>query len=255
MYMYRELKADVRKDLPPKLYSTIRVPMTDTQEKLYKQMEKEMIMHVQQEMGEGKTLDSLVIAPNMLAQQMRLRQICLNPALIGGPNNSAKLSALEELLENFMEENRQVLVFTMFRQMIPYIEHILEKQDIPYDKIVGGMKLQELKEVEERFRAGKSRIIVGTIQAMGEGLNLQEASVAIFMDQDWVPATNSQAEDRIHRGDISESPYIIKLYHPDTVESDILLACKLKEKIANRTIGQVEMYRSMLSRHGLLREE
>lgn len=247
-YMYRELKKDVRPQLPDKLYTDIRVPMKEVQRNTYEKMEKELVMMVEQETTKGTQWEELFRVPNVLAQQTRLRQICLSPALLEGTNASGKMEVLAELLEDYTMKGHQILVFSMFRRFIEMVEGIVQDLSIPYGKIVGGMSLSQYKKVQVNLNAKDIKVVLGTTQAMGEGLNLQSASVVIFTDLSWVPAENKQAEDRVHRGEITLPPEIIRLYHKDTIEEDIMAVLRDKEVIAHKTIGQVEVLRKLMQR-------
>ena len=63
--------------------------------------------------------------------------------------------------------------------------------------------------------------MVGTIDAMGEGLNLQWAKNAVFIDSHWSTIKMTQAVDRIHRIDIKESKNIYLLW--STPEDKLVL--------------------------------
>ncbi len=244
-YMFRVTKKEAMPDLPDKLYSTIRLKMKPRQETIYAKMEQDFIILVEKLLENGEKLESVLTAPNVVAQIMRLRQICLTPALLGSKGPSAKMEALSEIIDDLQD---QAIIYSCFRQFIVFIEKTLQHQGIPYATIVGGQSSKERDDAVKALNDGKVRVILGTVQAMGEGLNLQSATTAIFTDIDWVPAVNEQAEDRIHRGTIKESPTIVRLYHPGTVESDIMGVNSRKEKIVGETTGQVEAIREMLLR-------
>ena len=248
-FMYRKTKKEVM-DLPDKIQSVIKIPMTAPQEKNYTQMEKEFMVLLKQEIEEGKTYEHILRAPNVISQMMRLRQLCLTPALLGGTDKAGKMDTLYELLEDMRDQQGQVIIYSCFRQFLTYIEIILKNLEIKYDLIVGGQQSKDRDNVVRRLNSGDIQVVLGTIHSMGEGLNLQAASTAIFTDIDWVPAVNEQAEDRIHRGLIKESPTIIHLLHPNTIESDIRAACLRKDKIVGETAGQVEVLREMILRRG-----
>ena len=245
-FMYRVTKKEAMPQLPDKYYQDYRLVMVPKQHKLYAQMEQEFLISIEKQLEDGNKLETILRAPNVAAQLIRLRQICLTPEILGGPPESAKLEALKEIIEDL---DGSFIIFTCFRKFIPYIQELLDSMDIPYGEIVGGQPSWERAEAERDLNSGKVRAIIGTIQSMGEGLNLQAASTAIFCDIDWVPAVNYQAEDRIHRGSITESPTIIRLFHPGTVEADIRSTCRRKGKIIEETTGQVEVIRQMLLRN------
>lgn len=244
-YMYRVTKKEVMPDLPDKIYSTLRLEMTPKQSKVYEQMEKEFVLMVESMLEGEKKLEKVLTAPNVVSQMMRLRQICLAPAVLGSQAPSSKLLALQDIVEDL---SGQAIVYSCFKQFLGFVEKILQEREIPYALITGDQSSMERNNAVEKLNSGDIQLILGTVQAMGEGLNLQAASTAIFADIDWVPAVNEQAEDRIHRGVIKESPTILRLYHPDTVESDILAVNKRKDRVIGETTGQVEVIREMLLR-------
>jgi len=61
------------------------------------------------------------------------------------------------------------------------------------------------------FTSCRKRLLVGTIAAMGEGLNLQGEKTVVFLDQEWSQTKMQQAVDRVHRVDIKEPKNIIYL--------------------------------------------
>ena len=250
VYMYRLTKDEVLPGLPPKIYRNITIPLLPEQQKLYSEMEAEALVVFREMIDGGATLQQIVSAPNTVAQLIRLRQIALSPELIGGPAVSAKLDVIEDLIEDCMAEEEKVLVFSYFRGFIDLVGKLLTKMNVPYMEIVGGQTSKERYKAQQALTDGEVPIIIGTAQSMGEGMNLQAASTAIFCDLDWVPANNLQAEDRIHRGDIKKSPNIIRLYHPDTVEADVWATCLRKEGVIDETIGTAEVIRNMMLRRG-----
>ena len=250
VYMYKLTKDEVLKELPPKIYNDMSIPMNDKQAKIYKEMEDKMMVYFKQEEEAGTDMSRLITAPNTVSQIIRLRQICLSPALLGGPEDSAKLDLLYDLLKDLLESEEKVIIFSYFRGFINQVASMLDHIAVPYGQIVGGQSSSDRYKVQQELTDGKIPIVIGTAQSMGEGMNLQAASTAIFCDIDWVPANNEQAEDRIHRGAIKTSPNIIRLKHPDTIETDIWATCRRKEEIKDRAIGSVETIRNMILRRG-----
>ncbi len=248
VYMYKLTKEEVMKDLPPKIYHDVKLPMTVEQQGIYEEMEKELLVMFEKELEDGKTESQIISAPNTVAQLIRLRQIALSPELIGGPEESAKLNHLNEIVEDILAEGEKLLIFSYFRGFIELVAQMLDYKGLPYGMIVGGQKSSERHLIQQRLTEGDLPIVIGTAQSMGEGMNLQAAGTAIFTDIDWVPANNEQAEDRIHRGRLVRSPNIIRLYHPNTVETDIWATCRRKEGIIDEAVGSAETIRNLLLR-------
>jgi len=222
--------------------------MLDDQLEVYQQMEKDLCVYIENETEAGTSIEQLISAPNTVAQLIRLRQICLSPALIQSQAGSAKIEHLQDLLCDLHDQQEKVVIFTYFRGFLMLIEQVLDNLGIKYGTIVGGQTAQARYDVQQKLTDGTYSMVVGTAQSMGEGMNLDAAGTAIFTDIDWVPANNEQAEDRLHRGTTKTSPNIIRLIHPGTVESDIWLTCSRKEKVINETIGSAEVIRQMILR-------
>lgn len=251
IYMYRLTQEDVYDELPETIYTNMRLPFEPEQDKIYKEMEKELLVAFEKEIEDGKTISQIVSAPNTIAQIMRLRQICLSPVLIGGPAKSAKLALLEEIVEDLLAQDEKFIIFSYFREFVKLIGSLLDHRGLNYGEIVGGQSSNDRHKVQQDFTNGEFNIIIGTAQSMGEGMNLQAAGTAIFTDLDWVPANNEQAEHRIgHRGGVKkEAPKIIRLYHPGTIEADIWSTCQRKEQVIDQSIGSAETIRNMILRN------
>lgn len=246
-YMFRKTKSEVMPQLPDKIYNDIKIPMLPAQQKAYEKMEKDFVFAVEKELKSGETIEQAVFAQNVVSQITRLRQICLAPAILESKAKSAKLEALWDIFEDVQQEG--FILYSCFRGFLTLAAEVLDSMEIPYGYIVGGQPTEKSREVELGLNDGSLKGVLATVQ-MGEGLNLQAARTVVFADIDWVPAVNEQAEDRVHRGEITESPTIIRLYHPGTVDADVRAACRRKEKIVNETVGRVETVRNILTRHG-----
>lgn len=64
-------------------------------------------------------------------------------------------------------------------------------------------------------------VLLVSIRAGGEGLNLTSSSVVVFLDEDWNPQVMRQAEARVHRIGQKHPVSIFKLYSRGTVEEQI----------------------------------
>jgi SWI/SNF-related matrix-associated actin-dependent regulator 1 of chromatin subfamily A len=68
---------------------------------------------------------------------------------------------------------------------------------VPY--IDGDTPMIKREEMFRQFQCGRSQVIIGNIQAMGRGVNLQKATRIIFVEFAWTDETNKQAEKRASR--------------------------------------------------------
>lgn len=173
-------RSEVMQWVPPKQYQTVSLEMSAKQKKAYDEM-----MHL------FTVEDAGIDAPSVLAQLTRLRQICLAPSLLGIDAPSAKEQFILEWLANNPQES--VIIFSNFSSYLVQLQKKLKGSRL----IVGETSKKDRQQAVNHFQAGKTNIILANIEAAGTGLTLDKASTVIFLDRNYVPANNIQAEDRI----------------------------------------------------------
>lgn len=141
-----------------------------------------------------KTLDGVdieaAVAASRAGNPTAFRQVSRARAALA----TAKIPALLELVEQCEDAGEPVLVFSAHVKPC----EVLGKRE-GWATITGATSPEERTTIEERFQRGELRGIAGTIDACGVAITLTRANRAIFIDQEWNPALNSQAEDRIYR--------------------------------------------------------
>lgn len=235
--MIRNKKEDVLKDLPPKTYKAIELDMLPEQQRIYNEMEEDMVTWID---GEPKKV------ANDLGKMIRLQQIALSPALIDGPDKSTKTTALLDLLE---DTTGKVVVFSWFKGYIKLLEKTLKDKGYGVVTVHGEKSTKERGKAQDRFwKDDKVKVFLGTIGAAGEGVNLQCASTLVFMDKSWVPSDNRQAEDRIHRKGQKGNATIISFIARNSIDVDKELALADKERIINKVMSMEETAKNLLKR-------
>ena len=187
-YMIRRTKEEVAPALPEKILIEEHVAMTEKQQAIYDQLKKSTDIEVQVE-------DKTLLIQNVLALITKLQQVSSFPPLLGLSADSGKMNWLKDFLDDHKGE--PTVIFTRFRNSAIHLADTLG-----CGLIIGG----------ERREVGDTGLLVGTIDAMGEGLNLQWAKHAIFIDSHWSTIKMTQAIDRIHRIDIKEPKNIYLLW-------------------------------------------
>lgn len=227
--MIRRRKNDVLKELPPKIYQKYPVNLEGKQLLMYKQMEKDAIAIF----NDG----DVIAAPVVIAQITRLRQIAISTELLGEEQaTSAKFEALTGIIEENIED-RKIVVFSQFRRAIELYGEILTKKGIKWVAVTGKQNNDQKIAATQQFQEDKeTRVMLSTIQAGGLGLTWTAAEMVIFLDKHWTPATNMQAEDRLHRIGQKSSVQVISLVAKDTVEDWIESLLESKQDIFDRVI-------------------
>jgi len=186
---YRSRKKEEVLDLPPLSYADVPVLIHGAQEKLYMQLVRDSY---------AELVGKEIILENVLVKFVRLQQCALDPSLMSQdlsifPLNQvpAKVSWLEEWLSDHPTE--PVVIVSRFRT---FVEKWL-RDLAPKATIVGGMSQKDIKAVLKIFeRTGR---LVGSLDAVKEGLNLQRASTLIVTDGSWSVTAEYQLSQRIHR--------------------------------------------------------
>lgn len=177
-FTFARTKLEVAPDLPPNIEKVVHIQLTGPQATLYRRIQSANDIIV-----EDPTLDASIMVGNRLAQIIREQQVALDPYLVGANAESAKL----EWLRDWMDDNptEPVIIFTNYRHVA---QHLAKTYDAHL--IMGGIALPE---------RWTKRVIVATIKAASEALDLGFISTAIFLDENHSTLRMTQANNRIDR--------------------------------------------------------
>jgi len=238
-YILRRLKTDKRviSDLPDKTEVKAYCALSKHQAVLYQKAVEDLRQHL-----EGT--DGIQRRGIVLAQLMRLKQICNHPAQIAGtndyaPERSGKFLRLAEIVEEIASRQEKVLVFTQFREISEHLSDFLATLFGRSGLVLhGGTSVKKRKEFVDRFqRDDGPPFFVLSLKAGGTGLNLTAASHVIHFDRWWNPAIENQATDRAFRIGQKKNVLVHKFVCRGTVEERIDEMIAKKGKIADEAIG------------------
>lgn len=219
-FILRRLKADVLKDLPPKIESISYIEMTEKQKTAYLS-QLQLIRQETKAMLDTDTLNENRI--KILAGLTRLRQICCDPALVMADykGGSGKLDRLMEYLAESKENGRRVVLFSQFTQMLAIIREKLDAAGEAYFYLDGQTPNQDRLSLTTRFNEGEKDLFLISLKAGGTGLNLTGGDTVILYDSWWNPAVESQATDRVHRFGQKKVVQVIRMIATGTIEERI----------------------------------
>lgn len=232
----RVAKADVLTELPPKVYSTRYVEVPRAYQKVYKQLELDMLA----ELPSGEEIQVM----HGIVLRTRLRQLASAPADVkvteepelddeGIPTGnmvkkwhvrskhtkeepSWKIEALLEVLAE--RPGEPVVVFSHSRQLIDLAGAAAEEAGYRVGYIVGG------RDDQFAFQDGKLDLICVTTSAGGVGVTLTRANTAVFLTRPEKLIESLQAEDRLHRigaEKLHKSIEIIDIQARGTIDEDM----------------------------------
>lgn len=243
-FVLRRLKTDdnIKEELPDKIINDIYCSLTKKQIRLYN-----AIMEGIFEDLEGKTgIERRGIILNIITG---LKQVCNHPSQFlksDNPkiNESGKMELLITILENILDVDEKVIIFTQYAQMGKIIEQLVSKKlKINVLFLHGSLTQQKKAEVISNFQENKEfKILVATLKTGGVGLNLTAAQNVIHYDLWWNPAIENQATDRVHRIGQKSDVMVYRFITKGTLEEVIDQMSKNKLNLAEKAISNDETF-------------
>jgi SNF2-related domain/SNF2 Helicase protein/Helicase conserved C-terminal domain len=248
-YILRRLKTDkkVISDLPDKTEVKAYCSLSKHQAALYEKAVADLAEQLD-------SSDGIQRRGIILAQLMRLKQICNHPAQVTGSNHyeadgSGKFRRLAEIAEEIASRQEKVLVFTQFREITdPLAGYLATLFGRPGLVLHGGTTVKKRKEFVDQFQSEDGPpFFVLSLKAGGTGLNLTSASHVIHFDRWWNPAIENQATDRAFRIGQKKNVLVHKFICRGTVEERIDEMITQKSQIAGEAIGEGEAGEALLT--------
>lgn len=243
-FILRRKKMDVLTELPDKIEETIKVRFEDKQQKLYDSQVLKMSKQLSETSDESFGRNKIQI----LAELMRIRQICCEPGLLfeNYEGESAKRQACLEMIRNAIEEGHKILLFSQFTSMLEILEKELNKEEISCYKITGQTKKEDRLKLVEQFNANDIPVFLISLKAGGTGLNLTGADIVIHYDPWWNLAAQNQATDRAHRIGQDKIVSVYKIIAEGTIEEKIVELQDKKSELAETILsGEIANISSM----------
>jgi SNF2 family DNA or RNA helicase len=138
-------------------------------------------------------------------------------------------------LDQVLEENHKVLVFSQFTSLLAILRDRLDAAKIPYAYLDGRTRDRQAR--VEQFQTDPAvKLFLISLKAGGLGLNLHAAEYVYLLDPWWNPAVETQAIDRAHRIGQTRQVFAYRLIARDTVEEKVLELQQSKRDLADAII-------------------
>ncbi|MER6062973.1 DEAD/DEAH box helicase [Streptomyces sp. NPDC001792] len=187
----RRNQEDVLTELPERLDIDEWLPMSSADEQHYR---------------------AAVVESNFMA----MRQAALRAGA-----KSEKMQRLINIVEEAEENQRKVLVFSFFRDVLDEVASILPGK--VFGPLTGSVPAATRQSMVDEFsRAADGAVLVAQIVAGGVGLNIQSASVVVICEPQLKPTTEWQAIGRAHRMGQLESVQVHRLLSEEGVDQRIV---------------------------------
>lgn len=223
-------KEDELPDLPDRIDQTIEVELSKEQRRVYDDLAERFIA----DLPDGEQ----IIAPSVLAQLTKLRQVATGLDLLGEKfEDSAKIDLAEEMVKDNLPN--KTVVFAWHRATVRALESRLVKAGIECRAITGDTKERDRAQYVEEFQTDPAvKVIVATIKTLGEAVTLHAASDLIFIESSWTPTDMEQAADRVYRIGQKNHVSITHIVAKDTVDIHrVLPIVKSKDEMRRLVLG------------------
>jgi superfamily II DNA or RNA helicase len=185
-------------DLPP------GVRITDLEDFDYDEFDDDELEALEDAVIDAAT--AAATADELEAELIELQELVRIAADVRASGQDTKWIELRGLLrsEEFRRTDppRKLIIFSEHKDTLTYVtQRVRDELGRPesVETIHGGMRREERREVQDRFRVDPLvRVLVAT-DAAGEGVNLQVANLMVNYDLPWNPNRIEQRFGRIHR--------------------------------------------------------
>ena len=180
--MIRREKSEVLTDLPAKRRQVIVLPADKYKDTLQAERSADRV-------DEALTEALTMIESGGSVEFSEMSQVRHQTAL-------DKVPAVLEHLEGITEP---VVVFAHHHDVMEKLAEGLEAQGRTVVMLHGKHSSEERDQAVRDFQESRADVFIGGMKAAGVGITLTRASICLFAEIDWTPATLDQAEDRLHR--------------------------------------------------------
>ena len=214
------MKAEDYLTLPDMIYDTVPVVLDPKAEKTYREMEKEMVLQVDEEN---------ITALSAAALSIKLLQLA-NGAVYDEDGtvhhvHDCKLDALAELVEGLRARGRNALVFYQYKHDRDRILQMLRGTP----GIRTGL-LEGTNDIDA-WNTGELDVLLAHPASTAYGLNLQAGGChVIWFGQTWNYEQYVQANARLHRQGQKETVIVHHLVSVGTRDEDVIKALEHKDE-------------------------
>lgn len=234
-------------DLPPKIYKTYDIPLTKEQKQLYLQLQNQHctdqivvdnglklylrfqdVCNGYEPIDHGDTIDDM----GRVRHNIELKPLVENP----------KLDMLEEIVDDIGDN--QIVIWCSRTKLLYDAEKRMREAGYTTAIYDGKVDKKLREEGYQSFSEGKTQLIFVNQASGAYGLDgLKEADYAIYLCNSYSVEQRAQSENRIYRGVITRSKYIIDLTCKGTCEDRVTEALKQGQELLDMGTTDVELFK------------
>jgi SNF2 family DNA or RNA helicase len=254
-FKMRRTKKQVLQDLPEKVEDIRFCTLSDEQKTLYQQILEQKGQPLVEKIKSAKDSEPLP-SMHILSIIQTLKQLTDHPALVKKDKNykkytSGKFELLKQILDEAINSNNKIVIFSQFLGMIDIIERHCQEKNFGVVTLTGSTTNRG--QVIKQFQTDpNTNIFVGSLLAGGMGIDLTAASIVIHYDRWWNPSKENQATDRAHRIGQKNCVQVFKLITRNSLEENIDKLIAKKSDLFSRFLESDKKQISWLSKEDIL---
>jgi len=232
----RRLKSEVLPELPPKTRTFLPVHLENKDRSPYDYAQEEWDQRIDSYYLNGQPLPQGI----MLQMIGDLRHIC----------GQIKVNYAAEWIKQYTQQTgKPIVVFTHHRDVLKRLSEKLKRVG-NVQTISGDTSSKKRQELVDDFQAGHISVLICNTVAAKEGITLTRADTVLFIEREWTPTDEEQAEDRIYRiGQKSQNVHAVYLSCAGTIDEHFDRVVEEKRAVVKAVLdgGNVEQRKGLVS--------
>jgi SWI/SNF-related matrix-associated actin-dependent regulator 1 of chromatin subfamily A len=233
----RRLKSEVLPELPPKTRTFIPVHLTRKERSPYDSAQDSWYQRIDSFYMDGAPLPKGIML-NMITD---LRHIC----------GQIKVNhAVDWVSEYHDQTGKPIVVFTHHRDVLARMAEKIEAKGMKVNTISGDTNSKSRQEIVDDFQANNIDVLICNTIAAKEGITLTAADTVLFIEREWVPTDEEQAEDRVYRiGQESQHVHAVYLSVAGTIDEHFDRVVAEKRAVVKAVLdgGNVEQRKGLVA--------
>ena len=219
-------------DLPPKVYSTLKVTMGPEQKRIYKNLRD---TYLAEYAGKELTVQNKLTLVGRLQQVtggfFPYKESTGKGKIIPITGKNKKIEAIKNEIEETGDE--AIIIWAHFVGELLLLHQELKKyfKEKHIALYYGGISKSKRSQIIKSFQEGKVNILIANPATAGMGLNLQLAHQQIFFSNSYSMEERQQAEDRSHRIGQEQSVLYKDIIVEGTVDETVFQVLQAKKDL------------------------
>lgn len=229
----RRLKSEVLPELPPKTRTFFPIQLNKKARSPYDYAQEEWDRKIDDYYQNGEPMPPGTML-NMISD---LRHIC----------GQIKVDYAADWINQYREQTgKPIVVFTHHRDVLKRLAEKFKDART----ISGDTASKTRQQIVDDFQAGHIPVLICNTVAAKEGITLTKADTVLFIEREWTPTDEEQAEDRVYRiGQESQHVHAVYLSCAGTIDEHFDRVVEDKRSVVKAVLdgGNVEQRKGLVS--------